>query len=290
MEGKQGTYRDAEDGELSGSNIEHGGVDSVMRLKIQLAPQANDEICYWIVAANSHDAQYLCEQIHEKLLGHGTEERENATRSHWANWLHIAQPTVDTMPAEYQMFTKKSLMLIKAHIDARGSILASADSSILNYGRDYYCYSWPRDAAFALWPLMRLGYTAEAKQYFIFCRDVITKGGYLMHKYLPDRSVGSTWHASVQNGKKELAIQEDETAIIIIMLSEFLKASNEVNFIAPMYDVLIKPMADFLVSFVDEQTNLPHASFDLWEEKFLTNTYTVACVEHALYRAAEMAE
>lgn len=290
MEGKQGTYCDAEDGELSGSNIEHGGVDSVMRLKLQLAPKASERVAYWTVAANSHDAQYLCEQTHEKLLGHGTEERESATKSYWANWLETAKPTLLTIPEQYRAFTKKSLMLIKAHMDNRGSVLASADSSILNYGRDYYCYSWPRDAAFALWPLIRLGYTAEAKKYFIFCRDVITKGGYLMHKYLPDRSVGSTWHASVQYGKKELAIQEDETAIIILMLSEYLKASNDVSFVAPLYQDLIKPMADFLTNFVDEQTNLPHASFDLWEEKFLTNTYTVAVVEHALYRAAEFAE
>lgn len=44
-----------------------------------------------------------------------------------------------------------------------------------------------------------------------------------------------------------------------------------------------------MASFRDEQTKLPHASYDLWEEKFLTNTYTVALTYRALMVAADMA-
>src|SRR5690606_11154835 len=36
IEGKEGTFRDAEDGELSGSAVEHGGVDSVIRFACNL--------------------------------------------------------------------------------------------------------------------------------------------------------------------------------------------------------------------------------------------------------------
>lgn len=290
VEGKEGTYKDAEDGELSGSNVEHGGVDSVMRVSLTLDSEQTDEVYYWTVAANSHDAQYLCQQAHEKLLSQGIEDRERATRSHWANWLQIAEPALAATDDAYKPFVKKSMMLIKAHIDIRGAVLASADSSIFNYGRDYYCYCWPRDASFALWPLIRLGYKTEAKQFFIFARDVISKQGCMLHKYLPDRSVGSTWHPRMHDGVKELAIQEDETAILIVMLNEYLKATDDVNFVASMYADLIKPAANFIANFVDEQTNLPHASYDIWEEKFLTTTYTSAVAENALYRAAEFAE
>src|SRR5690606_20036750 len=36
IEGKEGTFKDAEDGELSGNAVEHGGVDSVLRLKFEI--------------------------------------------------------------------------------------------------------------------------------------------------------------------------------------------------------------------------------------------------------------
>jgi GH15 family glucan-1,4-alpha-glucosidase len=41
IEGKEGTYKDAEDGELSGSPVEHGGVESVLRIRIKPAGTAS---------------------------------------------------------------------------------------------------------------------------------------------------------------------------------------------------------------------------------------------------------
>lgn len=116
---------------------------------------------------------------------------------------------------------KKSLMLIKAHTDRRGGVIASCDSSIYNYGRDYYSYVWPRDGAYAMWPLIRLGYTEEPKKFFEFCRDIMNPDGYMMHKYQPDKAIGSTWHPLIHDKHSELAIQEDETAIILYLLAEF---------------------------------------------------------------------
>jgi len=135
----------------------------------------------------------------------------------------------------------KSLLIIKSHIDRRGSILASGDSEMLNYERDNYSYFWPRDGAFVIWPLIRLGYTEEAKAFFEFCRDVISADGYLMHKYQPDRALGSSWHPYVRNNKAELPIQEDETAITIFMISQYLKISNDEDFVRNLYPTLIRP-------------------------------------------------
>ena len=77
-------------------------------------------------------------------------------------WLQPAREKLQGLPDELRIASQKSLLIIKAHCDERGSILASGDSSIFNYGRDYYCYRWPRDAAYAIWPLMRLGLFDEA--------------------------------------------------------------------------------------------------------------------------------
>jgi glucoamylase len=286
IEGKAGTFLDADDGELSGNAVEHGGVDSVIRFQKQLGAGERAAIDYWVVAASSQtDAQNIhLEFKHEAKL----EERMRHVRQNWQQWLgggDIAIPDFHTRSLQH------SLLIIKAHCDDRGSVLASGDSSIFNYGRDYYCYCWPRDAAYALWPLIRLGHFDEAKEFFDFARDTMHKDGYLMHKYQPDRAIGSTWHPLVHGRRKELAIQEDETAGVIFMIGEYFEANQaDEHFIQSLYQTFVKPCANFMVKFIDSQTGLPHASYDLWEEKFLTSTYTVCTVIAGLQTAAKLAE
>ena len=287
IEGKTGTYIDAEDGELSNNNVEHGGVDSVIRLKSRIKAQQIVSHDYWIVAASS---QFEAEKLHKKLINDGVDARMSATRLFWKDWLSVSSAKLTHIDNKLLPFVKKSLMIIKTHIDKRGGIIASCDSSIYNYGRDYYSYVWPRDGAYIIRPLIRLGHTEEAKKFYEFCRDVLTDDGYLMHKYQPDRSIGSTWHPLLQDGKKELAIQEDETAIILTSLGEFFHQTEDSDFIEGLYDSLIKPAADFICSYIDPVTKLPHASYDLWEEKFATHTYTTAVCYRGLLVAATFAE
>ncbi len=287
IEGKEGTFRDAEDGELSGSAVEHGGVDSVMRFALSIEGGEQDQIDYWIIAA---DGQYVAEKIHTNLKRHGLSSYLTGTRYYWNNWLSTGSNVLHGIDREYLDIVKKSLMMIKVHTDKRGGIIASADSSIYNYGRDYYSYVWPRDGAYAMWPLIRLGYFEEPKKFFEFCRDILMPGGYLMHKYQPDRAIGSTWHPWLHGNRSELPIQEDETASVIYMIGEYYEYSKDEDFVRGLYDTLIRPASDFMAEFIDEQTGLPHASYDLWEEKFLTNTYTVAIVYQALLVAGDLAE
>lgn len=287
IEGKEGTYRDAEDGELSGNAIEHGGVDSVMRFPCGLSGGEKTRIDYWIIAA---DSQFTAEKLHHQFLSEGLERRQEMTRQYWQSWLATAAGQLRSIDEQYVDIVKKSLMVIKAHCDKRGGILASADSSIYNFGRDYYSYVWPRDGAYAVWPLIRLGYREEPRKLFEFCRDILTPDGYLMHKYQPDKAIGSTWHPLLHGNRKELAIQEDETASIIYMLGEYYDYSNDRDFVQSLYNTLIQPAANFMAEFIDDQTKLPHASYDLWEEHFITSTYTTALVYQALLVASDFAE
>jgi len=287
VEGKSGTYMDAIDGNLSGNLVEHGGVDSVVRFSETIDANSKSSVDYWIVADTSQNS---AREAHLTLKQESIEHRLEATRAHFKLWLSPAKPIIDKLPDKYKTPVYKSLLVIKAHCDIRGSVLASVDSSIFNYGRDYYCYCWPRDAAYALWPLIRLGIYDEAKRFFKFAKDVLHKDGYLLHKYQPDRSVGSTWHPRMRRGLIELPIQEDETAGVLFMMNEYYEASGDNEFLIEYYDDFIKPSADFICGFVDEQTNLPHASYDLWEEKFLTSTYTVSIAIAALRSAAKMSE
>jgi GH15 family glucan-1,4-alpha-glucosidase len=284
IEGKAGTFKDAEDGELSENAVEHGGVDSVIRLRKDIPGNSSAVFDYWIIAASTqNDAQ----NIHNTFKHHPMLDRLEHTRSNWHHWMSSGEVT---LPDFHGRSLRHSLLIIKAHCDDRGSVLASGDSSIFNYGRDYYCYCWPRDAAYALWPLIRLGQYREARNFFEFARDTMHKDGYLMHKYQPDRAIGSTWHPLVHGRRKELAIQEDETASVLFMIGEYFESTGDQAFVQSMYHSFIAPCANFMTNFIDDETGLPHASYDLWEEKFLTSTYTVCTVIAGLETAAKLAQ
>jgi GH15 family glucan-1,4-alpha-glucosidase len=283
IEGKEGTFKDAEDGELSGSLVEHGGVDSVIRGSLSLNDGASSTISYWVIAA---DSQTDAEKIHKIIQKDGLEDRLDATRRWWRDWLGQAGSKLDS--DKYGRLAKKSLMLVKAHQDRHGGLIASSDSSIYNYGRDYYNYVWPRDGAYALMPLIELGYKDEPKKFFQFCIDTMNQDGYMMHKYQPDRSIGSTWHPLLHRNRPELPIQEDETAIVIYAIYRYFEISKDEDFIRNIYPKFIQPCADFLAGFIDV-TNLPHASYDLWEERFATFTYTSYVTLAALESAVSVA-
>ena len=53
---------------------------------------------------------------------------------------------------------------------------------------------------------------------------------------------------------------------------------------------MVEPMANFMASFIDHRTNLPRASYDLWEENFATSSFTTAVVYAALEAAADLAD
>ncbi len=286
IEGKAGTFMDAEDGELSGNPVEHGGVDSVLRFQQKVAAGESFDVDYWVVAADSEsDAQV----VHTHLKYYSLEDRLNKTRTYWQDWLKVSSDRLQAYDDDQRIMIQKSLLVIRAHCDERGSILASGDSTIFNFGRDYYCYCWPRDAAYALWPMIRLGHLDEAKKFFDFARDTLHRDGYLMHKFQPDRAIGSTWHPLLHGHHKELAIQEDETAMVIYMMGEYYRTNKDKTLVENYYDTFISPCATFLAEFIDEQTGLPHASYDLWEQKFLTTTYSTCTVIAALETASELA-
>lgn len=111
-----------------------------------------------------------------------------------------------------------------------------------------------------------------------------------MHKYLPDKSLGSSWHPWIYNGEIQLPIQEDETALVVIALYEHYKLSHDIEFLESVYETLIEKTADFMLRYRDPITKLPEPSYDLWEEKRGTSTFTAAATYGALTAAAEISK
>ena len=287
IEGHEGTYRDAEDGELSFNNVEHGRVDSTIRFKLTVAAHSSVRVHYWIAAGKSlRDAL----SINKRIKQQGLAARVDKTAHWWHEWMQPAVRVAEKISPEYQKSFIQSVMIVKSHIDKRGAVIASTDSSLLKYSRDNYSYCWPRDGAYALWPLIRIGYTDEALKFFDFCRQGLHPNGYLMHKYRADGALGSSWHPYIQDGEAAPPFQEDETALTLFVFSQFCQLHPDTTVLKDYYDDMVVPMANFMAEYISHETGLPRPSYDLWEQVYLTTTYTTATVYAALVAAAEMAE
>lgn len=289
IEGKEGSFRDAEDGTLSRNPIEHGPTDSVVGFSFELEAEGQAEVFYWIAAGESIKEAH---ELNAYTLGKGPEHLMRTTRDYWRAWVKRQNFNFYGLDTNIVSLFKKSLFEVRVHADDRGAIIASGDSDMLQGGRDTYGYSWPRDASYSAMALAMAGDLTVARRFFEFSNDIITDDGYFMHKYRPDRSLGSSWHPWVRKatGEVQLPIQEDETALPIIALGKYYEATKDIEFIESVYNSLIKKAADFMVAYRDDRTKLPKPSYDLWEEKYGVSTYTASSVYGALVTAARFAE
>ncbi len=287
IEGREGSHRDADDGELSFSNVEHGRVDSVLRFKLVIAGHSSSRVHYWIAAGTS-----MREALgyHEQIKKEGLLKRLHHSAEWWRVWLKPTLQTAEKVDPEFRESFIRSAMIIKSQIDSRGAVIASTDTTMLNYARDAYGYSWPRDGAYVLWPLIRMGYREEAEKFFDFCRRGLHPDGYLMHKYRADGGLGSSWHPYLHDGEFARPIQEDESALVLFVFAQYYHLHTDPRILDEYYDSLVVPMANFMSSFIDESTGLPQPSYDLWEEVLLTSTYTTATVYASLQAAVDLAE
>jgi GH15 family glucan-1,4-alpha-glucosidase len=287
FQGKDGTHRDAEDGALSKNPIEHGPADSVIGMYGSYAPQQSRTVYYWIAAATSiPDAEVLNNYIIKKTPEHLV----RTATDFWRAWVNAYEWSFYGLAPEHIALFKRSLMYMRAHVDVDGGILASVDSDMLQHGLDTYSYIWPRDAAMTALAFDRAGDSNIAKRFFEFCSDVITEEGYFMHKYLPDKSLGSSWHPWIQNGQFQLPIQEDETALVVYAFRRHYAHSHDLEFLEQMFNPFIERAANFMMRYRDDATKLPQASWDLWEEKRGCSTFTSASVYGALIAASELSK
>lgn len=285
-EGKEGTHIDALDGVLSKNPIEHGQADSVVGVEVRCAPGQEQTLHYWLAVGDSV-SQVL--ELNHYVLDRGPEHLVETTDNYWRAWINRRQFSFYGLTRDVVTLFNKSLMIIRAHADEGGGIIASSDANGWQKGKDTYCYVWPRDGVMAALALARAGDFNVARKFFTFCTEALGGGEYFMHKYGPDKSLGSSWLPWFKNGEAQLPIQEDETALVLSGLWEYYELSKDLEFVEALYNPLIKKTADFMVLYRDAKTGLPRPSYDLWEEKYGVSTFTAASVYGALIAAGRFA-
>jgi glucoamylase len=285
--GREGTWRDAEDGTLSDNAIAQGAVDSTLGAHIEVPASGEASFHYLIAIGKSwNDVTAL----HKRVLDRGPESYLKRTADYWNVWVRQGSADLTALPEPIIRMYQLSLLILRTHLNFNGAVLAANDSDILRFARDTYCYMWPRDAALVINAFDQAGYGEAARRFYKLCGEIIQDRGYFLHKYNPDGTLGSSWHPWIAEGAAQLPIQEDETALVLWALWEHFKIHGDVEFMKPLYRPLIKGAADFMSTYVDTRTGLPLPSWDLWEERRGVMTYTAATVVGGLRAAANFTE
>jgi oligosaccharide amylase len=287
VNGQEGTWRDAEDGRLSGNAVVQGAVDSTVALHLMVPGRGQSRGWYWIAAAEDFvNVIRMNRSVRQK----GPATFLDRTRNYWRLWISKEDRGVCNLPHLTANLYRRSLLILRTQIDDRGAIIAATDFDIAHYGRDTYCYMWARDGALVAAALVDAGYSQVTRRFFTFCHQIITDEGYLLHKHNPDGSLASSWHGWYVDGTKQLPIQEDETALVLWALWRHFDRFRDVEFIKPHYRGLIIRAANWLVDYRDPQTKLPQPSWDLWEERRGIHAWTVGAVWGGLNAAARFAD
>jgi glucoamylase len=284
----EGTWRDAEDGDLRGGAITEGSVDSTVQVNLSIEARGTREFYYWICAGKS-----LAEvsDLNNHVRNETPESYLKYTENYWRAWVNKNDTDFADLAAEIVDLYKRSLLVIRTQIDNDGAILAANDSDVAERATDHYSYLWTRDGALVAYALDLAGYPFLTRKFFAFCERIVHREGYFLQKYNPDGTVASGWHAAwdIWAKKRLVPIQEDETALVIWALWEHYALYRDIEFIRALYRPLILRCADFMVGFRHETMNLPKPSWNLWEDRRGIHAFTVSTVIGGLRAAANFA-
>jgi glucoamylase len=287
LNGALGTWKDAEDGFLSGNPIAQGSVDSVFSVELRVPAKGKSTLHYWMVAGTSYDE---VERRDSFVKSRQPQYMMKRTADFWRLWARKEHLDSGDLSADILKLYRRSLLTVRSQWDGEGAVIAANDTDTLQYSRDTYSYMWPRDAALITIAADEAGYTTITRKFFEFCSKVILPQGWFFHKYGPDGNPGSSWHPWIVGDQAQLPIQEDETASVVIALWHHFSHSRDVDFVKPFYRPIVKSAANFMISYRDESTGLPLESYDLWEERRGVFTYTASAICAGLVAASNFAQ
>lgn len=283
--GAEGTWRDAEDGQLGRNAISQGSVDATIGINLQVPAGGSAYVSMWLACGRSFQE---VKARNQRVLELGPERMISRTGAYWKLWVSKEGVDASPLPAGVADLFKRSQLVMRTQIDNGGAIIAANDSDITQFGGDHYSYCWPRDGALVAYALILTGQSELSRGFFRYSERCLgdANTGFFLHKYNPVGELASSWHPWMLEGQKILPIQQDETALVVWALRKHFEAFKDVEFIKGLYLPLVVKPAEFLLRYRDAN-GLPQPSWDLWEERRGVHTFTVAATIGAL-RAASL--
>jgi glucoamylase len=188
------------------------------------------------------------------------------TEKYWLEFINSAK-SFSTCREDVKALYKRSLLVFKLMSDdSSGGLLAAPeiDEDFTRCGR--YAYCWGRDAAFITEALDKCGLTAVVDKFYEWAVEVQDEEGSWQQRYYMDGNLAPSW-----------GMQIDETGTLIWGMLKHYEKTGDKEFLLKVWNSIEKGV-NFLINFIDTDTGLPSASFDLWEERFGEHTYSSAAV------------
>src|SRR5690606_34295123 len=137
----EGTWRDAEDGQLSRNPIAQGSVDSTVGFNMHLTPHGSGEVVYWIAAGRTYDD---IKDRNRTTLTSTAERMMDRAEASWRLWACKRRVDSSPLPEPLRDLYIRSQIILRCQIDHSGAIIAANDPDITHCAGDTDSYLWPR--------------------------------------------------------------------------------------------------------------------------------------------------
>lgn len=278
LKGLDGSYVDAEVGDLSGDVISHGAADSIGQWNLDVPQDGSVEVALFVFTGRTKEEVHA---LHDGVDLTQPDMYIEEAIGYWNRWLEDKRDVLDyDLSPKTMSVYRRSLLVLRHCSAANGAIIASPDGMTMRDGGDGYEYCWWRDGAYISQAMCTVGMQKSARAFLRFARQCQEPNGSFLHRHFPDGKIGPTWHPPHR-------IQVDQTASVVQTAYHLYRSTGDVEDLLTCWD-LVRDAADFLMDFVEDR--LPKPSYDLWEERYITGAYGTGMVVQALEAAANIAK
>lgn len=296
--GGAGAGAASRDGFGAGPGEAEGLVDSVAGAFLALRPESGVTVDLWLALGGSYAE---VRDLDRALRLEGIPRLLARTRAHWALWSATGETDGADLPEDVARLRRRSLWILRLHQDRGGAILSGLEADPGSGGDRRF--AWLRDGAIAADALGRAGYGFLARRYFGFCAKALREAGRTAAVFAADGSVGAAPRrvfAPRGSGLRDGDIPGiapasaapaplDGLSLHLWALARQFERDRDVEFLAPLFESTVAPLADTLVASLDPATRIPGPAPDPWDERTGFHAAVAAAVIGGLRSAARMA-
>lgn len=269
----ENAFKDAEDGRLEGAQCSLTNEGAIGFNLGVINPGEYKEVVIYISAGFGRE-----EAISElnNIKNRKIEEVISAENQYWKEYLSKTRK-INVKNEKIEKIYTRSLLVFKLLTDKSTGAIAAApevDEAFEMCGGYGYC--WGRDAAYIGKAFDKTGLTDMSKAFFNWSKNIQEKNGSFEQRHHMDGTLAPAW-----------GLQVDETGSILWGIYGHYEETKDMEFLKSMRET-IKKGADFLIGFIDKDTNLPKPSMDLWEERKGEHLYSAAAVYGGLIAASKI--
>jgi len=174
---------------------------------------------------------------------------------------------------------RRSLLVFSLMADAvHGGLIAAPEFDPHWTQCGGYGYCWGRDAGYITTAIDMAGYHDVGRKFYEWAMKAQDPDGSWDHRHYMNGELAPSW-----------GYQADEPASIMWGMWQHYLITKDEAFLKQCWDSM-KRGADHLLTTLEETSNFPRPSMDLWEERLAQHTYSSAAVAAALLAMADAAE